>query len=170
MLTLARISPRNIYLNLLGGAHFYWRSLKACNKAKRTCSNYVCMAIFPWSYCSLKLQIFRLFRARSSITAECRFTLKRPKHPPEVFCKKKFFINLEKFTGEHLHQRDFFQKETLTQVCSCDFCKISNNFFFTKPLLTTRTWHKNDIVTLNITLVKGAINHWWEKSEINISN
>ena len=39
-------------------------------------------------FCSLKLQIMRLFRARSSKTIECRFTLKRQKQPPEVFCKK----------------------------------------------------------------------------------
>ena len=77
ILTLARISPRNIYLNLFGGAHFPWRSLKTCNIAKRTCLSHVWMAIFPWSYCTRKVQILCQFRARSSKTVECRFTLKR---------------------------------------------------------------------------------------------
>ena len=69
-MTLARISPRNIYLNLFGRAHFYWRSLKACNIAKRTCLIYVWTATFPWSYCSLKIHIVSPFRARSSKTIE----------------------------------------------------------------------------------------------------
>ena len=88
-LTLARISPRNIYLNLLGGPNLYWRNLKACNIARRTCLTYVWTTIFSWSYCSLKIQILRLFRARSSTTIGCRFTLKRQKQPPEVFYKKR---------------------------------------------------------------------------------
>ena len=70
------ISPRNIYLNLFGGAHCHWRSLKPCNVSKRTCLSYAWTAIFPWGYCSHKLQIFRLFQERSSKTIECRFTLK----------------------------------------------------------------------------------------------
>ena len=85
-LTLARIAPRNIYLNLFSGAHFLWRSVKACNIAKATCLK----AIFPWSYCSLKPQILRLFRAISSKTIDCRFTLKRQKQPPEMFFQKAF--------------------------------------------------------------------------------
>ena len=48
-LTLARICLRNIYLNLFGGAHFYWRSLKTCNITKKTCLNYVQTVIFPWN-------------------------------------------------------------------------------------------------------------------------
>ena len=89
-LSLPRICSRNIYLNLFGGAHFHWRSLKACNIAKKTCLNYVWTVIFPWSFCSLKLQILRLFRARSSKTMCCRFTLKRQKQPPEMFFEKAF--------------------------------------------------------------------------------
>ena len=134
MLTLARISPRNIYLNLLGGAHFYWRSLKACNKAKRTCSNYVCMAIFPWSYCSLKLQIFRLFRARSSITAECRFTLKRPKPPPEVFCKKKCFYKFRKIHRRTPAPEGFFSKrDSNTSVFLWFLQNFSELLFYKTP-------------------------------------
>ena len=83
ILTLARISPSNIYLNLFGRAHFHWRSLEACNIAKRTCLSYVWTAIILWSYCSLfksvhcKLQVLHLFQARNSKTIDCRFTLKR---------------------------------------------------------------------------------------------
>ena len=124
MLTLARICPRNIYLNLFGGAHFYWRSLKACKIAKRTCFSYVWTAIFSWSYCSLKIQVLHLFPGKSSKIIECWFTLKRQKQPPEVFCKKRRPATLLK-------------KETLAQVFSSEFCEISKNTFSTEHLLTT---------------------------------
>ena len=140
MLTLARICPRNIYLNLFGGAHFHWRSLKACNIAKRTCLNYVWTAIFPWSYFSLKLQILRLFRARSFKTAECRFTLKRQKQPSECSVKKGVLRNFAKFTGKHLCQSFFFWKESVAQVFSCEFNRISKNAFFTEYLLTNASY------------------------------
>ena len=141
-LTLARISPRNIYLNLFGGAHFHWRSLKACNIAKKTCLSYVWTFIFPWSFSSLFVQVFvhvilRLFRARSSKIIECRFSLKRQKQPPDVFCKKRCSQNFVKFTGKHLCQSLFFKKEALAQVFACQFCKIYKNAFFTEHLLTT---------------------------------
>ena len=108
MLTIVRISPRNISRNLFRRAHFQWRSLKAHNVAKRTCLNYVWTAIFPLSYCSLKL---RLFRARSSKTVECRFTLKRHKHPPEVFLES--FQNLQEGTSA----RASFLKNRLWHRC-----------------------------------------------------
>ena len=88
-MTLARIFSSNIYLNFFSKAHFYWRSLKSCNIAKRNCLSYVWMAKLSWSYCSFKIQILRLFRARSSKTMECRFTMKHQKQPLEVFCKKR---------------------------------------------------------------------------------
>ena len=137
MLTLARIAPRNNYLNLFGGEYFHWRSLKVCNIAKITCLNYVSMSIFPWSYCSFKLQILRLFRARSSKTVECRFTLKGQKQPPKLFCKKCVLRNFSEFTGKSLCQILFFNKETVAQVFSCEFSEVSNNAFFTEYLLTT---------------------------------
>ena len=77
ILTLERISPRNIYLNLFGEAHFHQKSLKACGITKITCLSYVWTSIFHWSSCWLKLRILHLFRARSSKTKACRFTLKR---------------------------------------------------------------------------------------------
>ena len=76
-LTLPRIFPKNIYLNLFGGAHIHWKSLRACNIANRTYLSFVLMATFPWSYCWLERQIVRLFRPRSAKNIEYRFTLKR---------------------------------------------------------------------------------------------
>ena len=63
---------------------------------------------------------------------------------PEIFCKKRVLKNLTKFTGRHLCQSLFFnkvacnfiKKETLTQVFSCEFCKIfkSTSFYTTPPV------------------------------------
>ena len=61
----------------------------------------------------------------------------------EVFCKNDVLRNFAKFTGKHLCQSLFFnkvtglrpeacnfiEKETLTQVFCCKFCKISKNTF-----------------------------------------
>ena len=61
---------------------------------------------------------------------------------PEMFCKKGVLRNFTKFTGKHLCQSLFFnkvadlkpatllKKETLAQVFSCEFCKISKSTFF----------------------------------------
>ena len=59
---------------------------------------------------------------------------------PEMFCKKGVLRNLTKFTGKYLFQILLFNKvaglrpetllkKTLTQVFSCEFCKISMNAF-----------------------------------------
>ena len=62
---------------------------------------------------------------------------------PEVFCKKGVLRNFAKFTGKHLCQSllfnkvaglrpqacNFIKKETLAQVLSCEFHKISKNTF-----------------------------------------
>ena len=64
----------------------------------------------------------------------------------EVFCKKGVYRNFTKFTGKHLCQSLFFnkelqtsainfvKKETLPQMFSCEFCEISNKSFFTEHL------------------------------------
>ena len=58
------------------------------------------------------------------------------KQPPEVLYNKGVLRNLAKFTGKQLCQSFFFNKETLTQVFSCEFCEISrNNFFYRTPLV-----------------------------------
>ena len=46
----------------------------------------------------------------------------------EVFCKKGVLRNFVKFTRKHLCQ-SFFNKVTLAQVFSCEFCEISKNTF-----------------------------------------
>ena len=57
--------------------------------------------------------------------------------------KKGVLRKFAKFTGKHLCQRLFFNKaeglatQSLTQVFSCEFCKISKNDFFTEYLQTT---------------------------------
>ena len=69
---------------------------------------------------------------------------------PEVFCKKDVLRNFAKLTGKHLCQSlflnkvagqrpateacNFVNKETLAQVFSCEFYKISKNTFsYRKP-------------------------------------
>ena len=47
-------------------------------------------------------------------------------------CKKSFPRNFAKFTGKHLCQSFFFNKESLAQVFSCGFCEISKNTFLTE--------------------------------------
>ena len=60
----------------------------------------------------------------------------------KVFCEKGVLRNFAKFTGKQLRPSVFFNKvagprpatlfwkETLTQVFSCEFCKIFKNTFF----------------------------------------
>ena len=74
---------------------------------------------------------------------------------PEVSCKKGILRNLTKFTGKHLCQSLFFnkvaglnfiKKETLAQVFSSQFRKISKNtFYYRTPLVAA-----SDITKLEI--------------------
>ena len=53
-----------------------------------------------------------------------------------MFCKKGGLRNFTKFTEKHLQACNFIKKETLAQVFSSEFCKISNNTFLHRtPLL-----------------------------------
>ena len=55
---------------------------------------------------------------------------------PEVFCKKGVLENFTKFTGKHLYQSLFFNKETLAQVFPSEFCEIfKNTYFYRIPLM-----------------------------------
>ena len=68
---------------------------------------------------------------------------------PVVFCKKGVLRNFANVTGKHLCQSLFFNKEdllinpfinkeTLTQMFSCEFCEISKcTFFYRTPLVAT---------------------------------
>ena len=70
--------------------------------------------------------------------------LSMQKQPPEVFCKKKCVLGkFTEFTGKHLCQTLFFNKETQAQVLSCEFCKISKYTFFTEHLRATAPQHDN---------------------------
>ena len=40
----------------------------------------------------------------------------------------------QKFTGKQVQACNFIKRETLAQVFSCEFCKISKNTFFTEHL------------------------------------
>ena len=61
---------------------------------------------------------------------------------PEVFCKKGVPRNFTKFTAKHLCQ-SLFKKETLRQVFSCEFCKISKNTFSHRvPLVAASQFYK----------------------------
>ena len=51
--------------------------------------------------------------------------LKKPRsNRPEKFCKKGVLRNFAKFTGKHVCQSLFFNKETLAKVFSRDFAKF----------------------------------------------
>ena len=58
--------------------------------------------------------------------------------PTEVFCKKVVLRNFVKFTEKHMCQEacNLIKKETLAQIFSCEFCKISKKTFFTEHLPT----------------------------------
>ena len=77
-----------------------------------------------------------------------------------MFCKKGVPGNLAKFTGKHLCQHLFFKKETLAQVFSCEFCKISKNTFFTEhPQVTASTgWEKVKVLYLPENIHQGFNN------------
>ena len=48
--------------------------------------------------------------------------------------RKGVLGNFAKLTGKRLEACNFIKKETLAQVFSCEFCKISDNTFFTEHL------------------------------------
>ena len=50
----------------------------------------------------------------------------RQKQPPDVFYKKRYETDMK-----------LYQKETLAQVFSCEFCKIFKSTLFTEHLWTT---------------------------------
>ena len=57
------------------------------------------------------------------------------KHPPDVFykkkCSEKFFkIHGKTLVPEFLFNKNFIKKETLAQLCSCEFCEIFKNTIY----------------------------------------
>ena len=92
---------------------------------------------------------------------------------PKVFCKKDVPKTFAKFTGKHLCQSVFFnkvaghatllKKETLKQVFSCEFCKISKNTFFhgTPPVFNSLQYRSvmgEPLSTANLRLL--FFNNW----------
>ena len=98
-------------------------------------SNFFCLfqKLFPVSshffpIISFMVTVSPLKRALTVDTKEPRpifssFTSSRP----DVFCRKGVLRNFANFTGKHLCQSIFSNKETLVQVFSCKFCEISKN-------------------------------------------
>ena len=61
-----------------------------------------------------------------------------------MLLKKHVLRDFTKFTGKHLCQSLFFNKETLAQVFACEFCEISKNTFFTEHLWMSASIVLND--------------------------
>ena len=58
--------------------------------------------------------------------------------------KKSVLTNFAKFTGKHLCRSLFFnKKDTLAQVFSYEFCKISKDTFFTELFWETASEYRN---------------------------
>ena len=53
---------------------------------------------------------------------------------PEVFCKKKVFLEISQNSQENTFGRlaTLLKKETLAQVFSCEFCEIFKDTFFNR--------------------------------------
>ena len=86
------------------------------------------------SIISNKIDVLLLSETTIDQTFQKFWKTKTQKQPPEVFCKKRFSYKFRK-----IHRKtpvpepkacNFIKKESLTQVFSCEFCKISKNTFF----------------------------------------
>ena len=91
------------------------------------------------------------------------FHIKYRSSRPDVFCNKGTLRNFAKFIGKHLCQSLYFSKvagtgnfikiETLAQVFSYEFCKISKSTFSyrTPPVAASESKFDN---TKNVTIVR----------------
>ena len=88
------------------------------------------------------------------------------KQPLEVSCRKRCLKILANLTGKHLFWTLFFSdldlqlyyQEILTQVFSCEICKISKNTYFEEHLRTTASEFIGDTTLLNETVLKKHTN------------
>ena len=105
---------------------------------------------------------------------------------PEVFCKKGVLRNFAKFKGKHLYQRllfnkvaglgpatllkkslcNFIKKESLVQVFSCEFCKISKKIFFTEHLRETASVIWKSISILFIAAIHLIFPHQFDECRV----
>ena len=54
---------------------------------------------------------------------------------------------------------NFIEKETLTQLFSCEFCKISKNTFFTEHLRTTASGTEKVVLVKFMEVIRFSWNH-----------
>ena len=115
-----------------------WFSNTTSNKQYIWVFYHCCVGIvFLWEPSWLTIQEFIFSKGRSS--------------RPKMFCKKGVLRNITKFAGKHLYQSLIFNKvagfknETLAQVFSCKFCKISKNAFFHRAPLVAASRYKVNI-------------------------
>ena len=65
----------------------------------------------------------------------------------EVVVQRCSVKEVSNFAGKHLYHSLFFKKESLAQVFSCEFCKISKNIFFHRTPLMAASAYKNKKVS-----------------------
>ena len=66
---------------------------------------------------------------------------------------------------------NFIEKETLTQVFSCEFCKISKNTFFTEHLWAIASVLPQTPKTMSLaTMVNGYVESTWFLSKQSIKS
>ena len=85
--------------------------------------------------------------------------------------KKVASIIEEKFTRRHLYHSFFFfcnfiKKESLVQVFSCEFCKISKNIFFTEHLRETASVIWKSISILFIAAIHLIFPHQFDECRV----
>ena len=89
--------------------------------------------------------------------------LNRGRHSrPEVFCKKGVLRNFAKFTGLRSQTCNLIKIETLAQVFSSEFCKISQNTFFyrTPPVAVSPEVYSEPCQKLKMELFAKIVNDW----------
>ena len=67
----------------------------------------------------------------------------------EVFCKNgvKILRNSQENNSARVSFLNFIKKETLTQVFSCEFCKISKNIFsYRTPSAAASVWYYHRVM------------------------
>ena len=74
------------------------------------------------------------------INAICNYVLQ--KQPPQVFLKKKLFLEISQNSQKNTCARASFLIKTLAQVFSCEFCEIFKNKFSTQHTQRTASGFK----------------------------
>ena len=106
---------------------FYYHSICGCNRRLKY------KPILIYYICNFYKSLYDMNMLRLNLCRSCR---------QRCSVRKGVLRNFTKFTGRHLRQslyfnKDFIKIETLAQVFSCEFCKISKNIFFTEYVWAT---------------------------------